>query len=535
MTALDESDLAASPAPLHILLLEDSILDAELTCASLGYSESDCNVERVDDREAFEAALDRNCFDLILADYSLPSFDGIAALEIAQERCPDVPFIFVSGALGEELAIETLKTGATDYVLKHRLDRLRPSVERALRERDERLQRRAAEEKLRQLAAENARLYEDARRANETKDQFIAMVSHELRTPMTSILGWTRLLKMGDLTSDESRAAIDAVERSATVQARLIDDLLDVSRISTGKLQLEFDRIDLREIVQAAIESLRLTAEEKGLSVSVSTPDAVDVRGDRNRLQQVVSNLIQNAIKFTPTGGRIQIHVARMGSLAELRVSDTGIGVRSDFLERLFEPFQQAGNSGEGGTGLGLGLSIVRHIVERHGGSVVAESEGRGRGTTFRVTLPLLSASATVEPARDLTQDLPVLSQYRFLVVEDDPETRQLVTTILSRCGGEVTAAGSVAEAIEILRSRECDVIITDIAMPIADGYELIRLIHAASGPSPPVIALTAFGSSDDRHRTAAAGFAAHFVKPVDPVTFANGVAALLEQRKSRL
>jgi signal transduction histidine kinase len=262
MTATSQEPATVLPSTLSILLLEDNVLDAELTCAALGFPETDCTIKRVDNRRDFEEAINNDRFDVILADYSLPSFDGITALRIARERVPDTPFIFVSGALGEELAIDTLKQGATDYVLKHRLERLRPSVLRALRERESRMEKQRAEEKLRALATENKRLYEEAQRANVAKDEFIAMISHELRTPMTAILGWTRMLKLGDLDDSDYRTALNAIERSATVQAQLIDDLLDVSRISTGKLTLNFDDIDLAEVVTAASDSIRVAADE---------------------------------------------------------------------------------------------------------------------------------------------------------------------------------------------------------------------------------------------------------------------------------
>lgn len=520
------------PRDLCILLLEDSELDAELTCASLGVEESGCKMERVEDQHSFESALANRTFDLILADYSLPSFDGITALEIAQRLTPATPFIFVSGALGEELAIETLKRGATDYVLKHRLERLRPSVLRALREQEEKRHREEAEQKLRELAQENARLYEKAQRANVAKDAFIAMISHELRTPMTSILGWTRMLKMGGLSEDEYNAALEAVERSASVQARLIDDLLDLSRISTGKLDLQLESVDLRHVIASAVGALRIPAEEKAITlVSEVCEELCIVRGDRNRLQQVVSNLLQNAVKFTPEGGRIGISMTCAEGYAEICVRDNGMGIRPEVISHIFDAFRQDEMAmAEGKEGLGLGLSIVRHIAERHGGSVAAESDGPGRGATFRVRLPVVCETAAA-PAQRAGNEMPDLRGKVILVVEDDIQARTLLATILARCGAKVQTAESVPEAISVLPHTRWNAIISDIAMPGADGYSLMAHIRESFSDHerPPVMAVTAFGSPQDRKKLRAAGFTSNMTKPIDPVAFAERVAALFK------
>jgi signal transduction histidine kinase len=522
----------ALPAVLSILLLEDDPLDAELTCASLGLPEGECSFKRVDNRRDFEQAVKDECFDVILADYSLPAFDGISALRIAREHCPETPFIFVSGALGEELAIETLKQGATDYVLKHRLERLRPSVFRALREKEAKLEKQRAEARLRELAEENRRLYEEARRANNAKDEFIAMISHELRTPMTSILGWTRMLKLGDLSEDDFQAALNAVERSASVQAQLIEDLLDVSRISTGKLTLDFNTIDLSEVVRAASDSIQVAAAEKNIEI---VRDGVRsrflARGDRNRLQQVVGNLLQNAVKFSPEGGRIEIALSGHDSTASIRVTDRGVGIRPEFVPHLFEPFSQDEPGRQTKIGLGLGLSIVRHIVERHGGTVTARSDGEGRGATFTVTLPLLRLEEHERERGDRSRDvvMPDLSSIDVLIVEDDPSARQLLSTILTRCGARVTAAGSVAEARPML-DRPWHVIVSDIAMPDEDGYAFMAHARARLGDRiPPIIALTAFGTPEDRRRVSEAGFARHLMKPIDPFIFAQTIALTVQ------
>jgi signal transduction histidine kinase len=522
-----------SAGPLSILLLEDNVLDAELTCESLGFADGECLTTRVDSRAAFEEAVRTRTFDVILADYSLPSFDGISALKIAQQYAPDTPFIFVSGALGEELAIETLKQGATDYVLKHRLERLRPSVLRALREKDARRQRQQAEERLRELASENARLYEEARLANIAKDEFIAMISHELRTPMTAILGWTRMLKLGDLSPEDFQVAVNAVERSASVQAQLIEDLLDVSRITTGKLTLQYETLNLSQVVTAAADSIRVAATEKRIAIAWSPPaEPFTVRGDRNRLQQVVSNLLQNAVKFTPEEGRVEIGLTRQDGVAMLRVQDNGVGIPPESLRHIFEPFRQAGRSESSRSGLGLGLSIVRHIVERHAGTVEAHSNGEGTGATFNVSLPLLTRSEGSDPGNSTdTSSMPDLQHANILVVEDDHAARELITAILSRCHGTVCATSSVREATELLSSRTWDAIVSDIAMPVEDGYQLIARVKQHFGAdAPPVIALTAFGTAEDRKRIAEAGFVRHLIKPIDPFIFARTVDGVIRR-----
>ena len=519
---------ATLPATLSILLLEHDAGDAALTCASLGFAEGHCRITRVDNGRDFEDLIRKDCFDLILAEYSLPSFDGISALRMSKQHCPETPFIFVSGALGEELAIETLKQGATDYVLKHRLERLRPAVLRALSEKEARVERQRAQQKLRELAEENARLLEESRRASSAKDEFIAMISHELRSPMTSILGWTRMLKLGDLSEEDYQAALNALERSATVQAQLVEDLLDVSRISTGKLTLDFDNVNLADVVIAASDAIRVAANDKKIEiVRKISGQRYFVRGDRNRLQQVIVNLLQNAVKFTPERGRVEIGLTCTPVTATVSVTDNGVGIRPEFLPHLFEPFSQDETGRQAKVGLGLGLSIVRHIVERHGGSVAVDSRGEGYGATFSITLPLLKSSETEQDVHDRGRlEMPDLSGTSLMVVEDDMEARGLIVAILARCGAQTVAVSSVDEARPLLTSRRWDVIITDIAMPQEDGYVMIAEVKRRLGEkAPPVIALTAFGAPEARKRIAAEGFAKHLMKPIDPFIFARCVA----------
>ncbi len=488
---------------LRFLHLEDSLLDAELAQATLTEGGIDCELVRVETSADFLAALETEAFDLILADYALPSFDGISALEIARNRCPDVPFIFVSAALGEELAIEALKNGATDYVLKQRLGRLVPSVQRALRDAKERCERQRAEESLQKSEARyrrivdtsyegiwmidsqtrtefvNQRLCEmlgytaeemlgrcifdfidqadgiaqqklewlkqegsdlkearlcckdgsciwtlisarailseqseflgaiamltditdrkrteserdrlleleqvaraEAEAANRIKDEFLAVLSHELRSPLNPILGWARLLQSRKFDEKTLNRALETIERNAKLQAQLIEDLLDVSRILQGKINLNMTPVNLASTIEAAMETVRLAAEAKTIQIETMLDPAVEkVLGDSARLQQILWNLLSNAVKFTPSGGQVNVRLERIEAQVQITVSDNGKGISPNFLPRVFDYFYQ----GDSTTtrkfgGLGLGLALVRHLVEMHGGTVWAKVQVR--------------------------------------------------------------------------------------------------------------------------------------------------------------
>ncbi len=917
-------------APLRILHLEDSPLDAELTLAALSEAGVDPHLERVDTREAFNVALGQS-WDLILSDYMLPTFNGLTALQIARDKCPDVPFIFVSGALGEELAIEMLKGGATDYVLKQRLGRLGPAVHRAVREAQERAVRLQIEKGLRQsedryrfladavpqivwtvspdgvtdycnkvwldytgltqtngvqswadvihpddlpaamrrwqnslqtgspfeieyrfrrhdgvyrwhlgrciprrdgagvllqwvgsatdiddrrqseaavrrseslyrtlaeavpgvvftnrpdgsvdyinpawthytgqsideaqrggdgwtsvvhpqdlrrvqdwwgdcvrtgkprlieyrirnpegrfrwilvrvmpmrdeagnilqwvgtatdidaqkraeadyrrllnqldaiignmneglavgdangnllsmnaagfrmhgyvageeyrrnikdltgvfelstltgtevpldqwpmsraLAGETfsdlelrlhykgtghrwvanyagcpirnaagqiemvivtfrdvttqkrteselAMAKEQAEAANRMKDEFLATLSHELRTPLNAILGWTQLLLLDSADPDDLRHGLQTIERNAQVQTQLVADLLDVSRIISGKVHLTPKPTNLRGVLDAANDALRPAADARGvrLETVVERPDPI-VTGDADRLQQVMWNLLSNAIKFTPRGGLVQSRLRRVESQIHLVVTDSGQGISPDFLPHVFERFRQAdGSISRSHGGLGLGLAIVRHLVELHGGTVRAESEGDGKGSTFTVSLPvaapfdqvgmtaaevdaadLLAEASTPAPAPP-PKPADALKGLRILVVDDEPDARAVVAAVLNRQQADVTAVGSAAEALEMVQRLRPDVMVSDIGMPLEDGYGLMRSVRklsSAQGGSVPAVALTAYARVEDRVRTQEAGFQAHLHKPVEAHELVHTVAAL--------
>jgi PAS domain S-box-containing protein len=388
------------------------------------------------------------------------------------------------------------------------------------------------------LAADNARLYREAQDASRAKDEFLAVLSHELRTPLTPVLGWVRILRSGTLAPEATERALDTVERNTRLQAQLVEDLLDVSRIIAGKLSLDLRLIGLGPIVDGVIESTAAAAAAKSIVLSRHVDaDLPQLQADANRLQQVLANLLSNAVKFTPVGGRVDVGARRVADTICLTVADTGDGLAPDVAPHIFDRFRQADSTiTRQYGGLGLGLSIVRHIVERHGGTVEASSEGVGRGTTFAVTLPIggpvsdapgRGAPLPAPTARDLLADL------RILVVDDDPDTRELVTVILQRAGADVAGAGSTDEALRHADERAPDVVVSDLAMPARDGYALLRALHGRGLARGLVtIALTAHARREDRERALGAGYDAYVTKPVEPAALAALVKELVEKRR---
>ncbi|OKH37870.1 hypothetical protein NIES2119_12025 [[Phormidium ambiguum] IAM M-71] len=711
---------------LRFLLLEDSTLDADLIHAVLLEGELEYELVRVQTKDDFVSAIADHCFDLILADYSLPAFDGFSALKLARLQCPDIPFIFVSGTLGEEVAVEMLKSGATDYVIKQRLERLVPSVQRALKEAEERNARKLAEARLvnyinhlqmlaetsryfaetildlptllnivcrkigeligevcflqlisddgqwlqiqaiyhsnsellnslqelastclirvnegisaqvvqtkqslflphptiaelrnlainedfpylekfninslmivplyvrersigslcliretpdkaytideqiflqdladrAALAIDNARLYQKSQEANKTKDEFLAMLSHELRSPLNAIIGWLSLLRSRKFDAATTTRALETVERNARTQARLIEDLLDVSRILQGKLRLTLRPVTLLPIIETAVETVRPTAEAKNIHLQlIHEPEIGKVLGDSERLQQVVGNLLNNAVKFTPNGGRVQVElslqvnhnsIAQTSSFVEeqfvqIIVRDSGQGIKPEFLPYVFDRFRQADSSiTRTHGGLGLGLAIVRHLVELHNGSVAADSAGEGKGATFIIKLPLLTPKPEIKPTqinpREVANLDPFnystsLNQLRILIVDDDADARLLLLSILEECGAKVVAAASASEGLShLINSDSFDLLISDIGMPGEDGYTLLRRVRSLKpqqGGQILAIALTAYAREEDRQAAFSAGFQSHLAKPIDPTQLISLIVDLVHQ-----
>ncbi len=406
------------------------------------------------------------------------------------------------------------------------------------------LERTRAEERLRAseraLAASLQREQAargEAEAASRAKDEFLAIVSHELRAPLTPMLLWTRMLQGNMLDEAARMRAIEVIESNARAQAQLVEDLLDVSRIVTGKLRLEVAPVALARVIEEALESTRPASEARGVEVVLALdPDVGMVHGDAGRLQQVVWNLLSNAVKFTPRGGRVDVRLAADGDELELTVRDTGSGISQAFLPHVFERFRQAdGQPTRAHGGLGLGLAIVRHLVEAHGGRVRAESAGDGQGATFVVCLPRYGVAASADDTGAAARSLPRerLRGRRVLMVDDDADTRSALGAILTNAGAELRDAESAAAAMEVLRAWRPDLLVSDLGLPDEDGYTLMRRIRAlapSAGGNVPAVALTGYARAADRARCIEAGFQRHVVKPVDPVELIDVVATVLAE-----
>jgi PAS domain S-box-containing protein len=386
--------------------------------------------------------------------------------------------------------------------------------------------RRVEDERLRALAQEQAARAE-AERANRVKDEFLATLSHELRTPLTSIMGWVRMLRQRSLDEEATERALEIVDRNAQALTRLVEDILDISSITMGRFRLESVPVDLAAVVRAAVDSVRHAATAKSIQLDITvSPMTHAVTGDAGRLQQVVWNLLANAVKFTPDNGHIEVTVAPVGSYAEVRVRDNGQGIAPEFAPRLFDRFSQhdASTTRQHG-GLGMGLAIVRHLVELHGGTVRAESAGPGQGATFIVRLPQVLARAVKSDGRPEASS-PVLRGIRVLAVDDEADTLELIATVLRQAGADVSVAASVDEALGALATTRPDVVLCDIAMPGRDGYDLLREAKRRPGPlaHTAFVALTAHVQEPERRRSLAAGFSVHVPKPVDPTALVEVV-----------
>jgi signal transduction histidine kinase/DNA-binding NarL/FixJ family response regulator len=410
------------------------------------------------------------------------------------------------------------------------------------------LERQRAEEERTLLLVSEQKARAEAEAANQAKDEFLATVSHELRTPLTSILGWTRLLRTKERDPDQASLTrgLETIERNAKSQAKLIEDILDVSRIISGKLRLEVHPIQLTPIIEMAIDAVRPAAEAKSIRIeSTGDPSLGLLRGDPTRLQQVVWNLLSNAVKFTQNGGEIQVELIHQGECARIVVSDNGCGISQEFLPYVFDRFSQAErHMTRKHGGLGLGLAIVRHLVEMHGGLIHVESAGEGQGTSFTIDLPLAleytetppEAEASAEahaPEIELSVESPqTLKDLRIMLVDDDPDTLHMLTVILENAGGEVKACSSTRDALNTLAGWKADLLVSDIGMPHEDGYSLIRKVRALEpeqGGAIPAIALTAFASAADHTRALSAGFQQHITKPVEPRDLIQVIARLAE------
>jgi len=401
-------------------------------------------------------------------------------------------------------------------------------------------ERKQVERERAELLVREQRALEESRSLNRLKDEFVATLSHELRTPINAIVGWANLMASGKLSAADTARAIDVIVRNAGVQTQLISDLMDLSAVVVGKMRLDIQRVDLVRIVGAAIESIRPSVATKGLTLDARLDGGpVELLADPARLQQVVWNLLTNALKFTPSGGRIDVRVERQAAFARVVVTDTGVGIAPDVLPRIFERFQQAdASTTRRHGGLGLGLAIARHLVELHGGSIWADSEGVGCGASFTVELGLLRGHAHDIPAlagnaAATGEDDSELIGFRILVVDDDEASRRLVGEVLSLAGATVVEVSSAADALRAARRDRFDVLVSDVAMPDVDGYALVQALRREGRPVLSV-ALTAFATDDDRERARNAGFHAHVAKPVLPRDLVREITGLVRGSRTR-
>ncbi|MFQ4141065.1 ATP-binding protein [Chlorogloeopsis sp. ULAP02] len=392
------------------------------------------------------------------------------------------------------------------------------------------------------VAEERQRAKEAAETANRIKDEFLAIVSHELRSPLNPILGWAKLLRKRLLNEVVTARAIETIERNAELQVQLIEDLLDISRILRGKLGLNLEIVNLAVSIEAALETVRLAAEAKSIQINLYLDTNVGrVKGDSSRLQQIVWNLLSNAVKFTPPGGKVEAYLEQIDSQVQIRVKDTGNGISPDFLPHVFEYFRQAdsGITRRAG-GLGLGLAIVRQLVELHGGTVWAESPGEGQGATFTVCLPVYKQSQKLAKRdSNFSEDFYPFSMLstplegiRILVVDDDADTREFLAFLLEQQGAIVTAAESANDALALIAQSKPDLLLSDLGMPDVDGYALIRKLRAMpanQGGQIPAIALTAYAAETTQKQVFAAGFQQHISKPADPYKLVTTIAALIK------
>jgi len=397
------------------------------------------------------------------------------------------------------------------------------------------LRARVAEDAMREALAREKLARATAEAANHSKDEFLATLSHELRSPLGAILNWTTLLRRGALDGPQAERALESIERNARHQVKLIEDLLDVSRIVTGKMRLDLKLIDPVAILEAALEVVRPAAEAKGVTLDASlAADVGPIIADADRFQQIVFNLLSNAVKFTPRDGRVEMQLERAASNARIAVRDTGQGIAPELLPHIFERFRQADPNG--GVGLGLGLAIVRHLIELHGGTVSATSPGVGDGATFVLEIPLPAVPATAAYRRARAHDVPAfdvpaLRGARLLVVDDDADARDAISAVLDEAGASTTAVGSVREALAFVEHTRPDVIVSDITLPDADGYELIRLVRAmpsGRGADIPALALTGHARPEDQRRVLAAGYQGYLAKPIEPAELLTALANLV-------
>jgi signal transduction histidine kinase len=522
---------------LRVLIVDDDPALLRALPETLEIRMGAIEIDTADCADLALARIAETDYDAIVSDIKMPGIDGLVLLRRIRELRPATPTLLITGHGEHELAVQALRGGAYDLIQKP-IDRdyFVAALTRAIQVRQMArivagqqadLERHAAE--LETTVQERTR---ELREANRMKDEFLATLSHELRTPLNSILGWAQLLRKGVLDEEARNRAINTIERSTKSLNQIIADLLEVSRIVTGKFKLEARPVRVNQVIEAAIDAVRPAMDAKGIRLQVTLDPAVGlVSGDPSRLQQVVWNLLSNAIKFTPAGGWVGVSLIQNESSACITVSDSGEGITESFLPYVFDRFRQADSTfTRKHGGLGIGLAIVRHLVEMHGGAVRADSAGEGQGATFTVTIPLMRQGLKFAP-RSVAAVKPMsgalrggeLYGVRVLLVDDEPDARELLTAILEQHGARVVAVSSAVDALECLtRWPEAslpDVLVSDIGMPGEDGFDLIRKVRSLDperGGDIAAIALTAYARPEDRARVLEAGYQIHVPKPVE-------------------
>ena len=510
------------------LLVVDDEESLRITTAAILENEG-YTVDTASSGDEAMALLEQTDYDLVLTDLHMEGGDGLSVLNLIRRQSPLTISVVLTGFASVESAIAALQEGAYDYLVKPcDIDNMKHTIRRGVEHRRLMLAEQKARTDLEQLnldlerriaerTAELTRLNGELAEANRAKDVFLATLSHELRTPLTPVVGWIKLLRSGNLDEKSVIQALDAIERNAWLQSRLIDDLLDTSRIATGKLHFEPKPTDLNTVVNAAIDTVRAAAAQRNIQLSVDlSPLPLIVMGEPVRLQQIAWNLLSNAVKFTEPGGTVSITTDRDDSHARLRVVDTGIGIEPAFLPHVFDRFKQAdGSTSRRHGGLGLGLAIADALAKLHGGRIEAASEGVGQGACFILSVELASAVRVVpEPAPHQIHSLTGLD---VLIVEDSPDTLMLLSALFSKEGATVTTAASAAEALKHAVSKRPSVIISDIGMPDVDGYELLQQLKVIPGMDEvPAIAISGYASDEDRERALGTGYRALVAKPID-------------------
>lgn len=515
---------------LRILLIDDNPGDRLLALRELRQTYADLQVQEVGEPDQLTAALAAGAFDLVITDYQVRWSNGLQILQAVKARYPDCPVVMFTNSGSEEIAVQGMKQGLSDYVLKGKqLYRLSIAVSESLEK--QRL-RREFTEMVGQLRQSEERLRQQAQQlseANQLKDEFLAVLSHELRTPLNPILGWIQMIRQGNLASDKLAYALESIERNARLQTQLIDDLLDVSRMLQGKVHLNRAPVDLVSVILAALETVQVAAEAKQIKLTILLePPGKHVSGDAGRLQQVIWNLLSNAVKFTPTEGEVEVRLTYVDLTAHITVRDTGRGIEPTFLPYLFEYFRQADSSTTRNFGgLGLGLSIARNLTELHGGTIHAESPGVNQGATFTLMLPLLPQTTTSAEQPVSRFQAMSLSGVQILAVDDDQDNLDLLKFMLEDAGAQVVAVNSGPVVLEQLAQIQPDVLVCDIGMPEMDGYELLRQVRQRV-PHLPAIALTAYAGSANQRQAKAAGFDRHLAKPVELEQLIQAILDLL-------